>query len=164
MIYLDTYLSPLGSITLAADEAALIGLWFEGQKHALRGIPDEWRRGENSVISEAKSWLAAYFKGENPPVTLLLKPYSTPFAKAVYAALLEIPYGQTMTYGELAARVMGKEQGTRYARSIGSAVGRNPISIFIPCHRVLGSDRSLTGYAGGIERKKALLEIEKNII
>ena len=160
MIHLDSCTSPLGHITLAADENALLGLWFDGQKHYLRGLPEERQEGENKITSEAKRWLKAYFNGENPPVTLPLNPNGSCFAQSVYTALLEIPYGKTMTYGELAVRVMGTEQGRRYARSVGTAVGRNPISIMIPCHRILGVNRSLTGYAGGIERKRALLELE----
>ena len=153
MDLLTTYASPLGEIVLAADGDALIGLWFSGQAHfgaGLRGAEE----GDCAVLREAKAWLDAYFAGNAPEALPKLKPRGTAFQQRVWAELLRIPRGETVTYGALAERLGS------HARAVGSAVGRNPISIIIPCHRVVGADGSLTGYAGGTERKKALLQIE----
>ena len=156
-----SYTSPLGEIILAAHAGALVGLWFKGQKYEQAGLeklpaqPDG--RGEDkAVLDEAARWLDEYFDGRAPAITFPLAPQGTDFQKRVWAELRAIPYGETATYGALAGRV-----GCRSARAVGAAVGRNPISILIPCHRLVGADGSLTGYAGGLERKKALLKLEK---
>ena len=153
MDLISRYDSPLGEIVLAADGDALIGLWFAGQAHFGAGLR-EAADGDCAVLREAKAWLDAYFAGKTPESTPKLAPRGTAFQQKVWAELLRIPRGGTVTYGELAERLGS------HARAVGGAVGRNPISILIPCHRVVGKDGSLTGYAGGTERKKALLQIE----
>ena len=153
MDLVSRYDSPLGEIVLAADGDALIGLWFSGQAHFGAGLRDA-ADGDCAVLHEAKAWLDAYFAGKTPESTPKLAPRGTAFQQKVWAELLRIPRGGTVTYGELAERLGS------HARAVGGAVGRNPISILIPCHRVVGKDGSLTGYAGGTERKKALLQIE----
>ena len=159
--YIDEYRSPLGKILLAADESGLTGLWFEGQKYyaASLGAEHEWRALE--VFAQTKRWLDRYFSGGRPGSLPPLHPAGTPFQIAVWESLSAIPYGRTATYGEIAERVaekLGKSHTS--ARAVGSAVGRNRISILIPCHRVVGADGSLTGYAGGLERKWKLLKLE----
>lgn len=162
MIYTSEYTSPLGGILLAADEVGLRGLWFDGQKYFARDLPDERTEREPPVLSEAKRWLDLYFGGQEPDVLPPLHPVGTPFRQAVWEILLRIPYGKTVTYGEISkqlAEKMGLERMS--AQAVGGAVGHNEISIIIPCHRVVGSNGSLTGYAGGIDRKIKLLELER---
>ena len=161
MIYTSKYTSPLGGILLAADEVGLRGLWFDGQKYFARDLPDERTERETTVLSEAKRWLDLYFGGQKPDFLPPLHPVGTPFRQAVWEILLRIPYGKTVTYGEISkqlAEKMGLERMS--AQAVGGAVGHNKISIIIPCHRVVGSNGSLTGYAGGIDRKIKLLELE----
>ena len=161
MIYTSEYTSPLGGILLAADEIGLRGLWFDGQKYFARDLPDERTERETPVLSEAKRWLDLYFGGQEPDFLPPLHPVGTPFRQAVWEILLRIPYGKTVTYGEISkqlAEKMGLERMS--AQAVGGAVGHNEISIIIPCHRVVGSNGSLTGYAGGIDRKIKLLELE----
>lgn len=161
MIYTSRYRSPLGAILLAADPVGLTGLWFDGQKHFARALPTGYTEAETPVLREAKCWLDRYFAEKNPASLPPLHPNGTPFRKAVWEILLQIPYGTTVTYGDIAARLakrMGKEKIA--AQAVGGAVGHNAISILIPCHRVVGANGSLTGYAGGIDRKIALLELE----
>lgn len=150
--------SPLGTLTLASDGEAITGLWMEGQVY----FPDlgGWEdRPEVPVFAQAELWLSAYFRREPTPPVPLLSPHGTPFQLSVWQLLTEIPLGQTVSYGDLARRL--RDQGHHASpRAVGSAVGRNPISLLIPCHRVLGADGSLTGYAGGLERKTWLLELE----
>ena len=157
MVSKTTYLSPLGEITLAGEGETLTGLWFTGQKHfGGDAIP----LGEAPVFSFTRLWLDAYFAGTVPGELPPLAPEGTPFQKEVWDLLLEIPRGETATYGQL-AKELSRRQGRRTSpRAVGSAVGRNPVSIMIPCHRVVGANGSLTGYAGGLERKKWLLEWE----
>lgn len=161
MIYTCNYLSPLGEILLAADEAGLTGLWFVGQKYYAHGLPDESIWQETKILTETRRWLDIYFSGEEPKFTPPLHPVGTAFRQAVWKILLQIPYGQTVTYGEIAQQ-LAAEQGisTMSAQAVGGAVGHNKISIIIPCHRVIGADGSLTGYAGGIHKKIALLKLE----
>ena len=161
MIYTCNYLSPLGEILLAADEAGLTGLWFVGQKYYAHGLPDESIWQETKILTETRRWLNIYFSGEEPKFTPPLHPVGTAFRQAVWKILLQIPYGQTVTYGEIAQQ-LAAEQGisTMSAQAVGGAVGHNKISIIIPCHRVIGADGSLTGYAGGIDKKIALLKLE----
>lgn len=161
MIYTSKYTSPLGGILLAADEVGLRGLWFDGQKYFARDLPDKRTERETPVLSEAKRWLDLYFGGQEPDFLPPLHPVGTPFRQAVWEILLRIPYGKTVTYGEISkqlAEKMGLERMS--AQAVGGAVGHNKISIIIPCHRVVGSNGSLTGYAGGIDRKIKLLELE----
>ena len=149
MIYTCKYKSPLGEILLAADEIGLTGLWFEGQKYFANTLPD------------AKKWLDIYFSGEKPTFTPPLHPAGSTFRQAVWQILSEIPYGQTITYGEIASKIAERENISHMsAQAVGGAVGHNEISIIIPCHRVVGTNGSLTGYAGGIDRKISLLKLE----
>ena len=151
------YGSPLGKIILAGEGETLTGLWFTGQKHfGGEAIP----AGEAPVFSVVKPWLDAYFAGTEPGELPPLAPAGTPFQKAVWDLLLEIPRGETTTYGQLADTLSRRWGRGTSPRAVGSAVGRNPISILIPCHRVVGADGSLTGYAGGLERKQWLLTLE----
>ena len=158
MDYTHHYDSPLGRITLASDGEALTGLWFDGQKHFAETLDREHEEKDLPVFCEAERWLDLYFSGKAPDFTPPLRPGGTAFQQAVWRCLLSIPYGRTMTYGEIAVS-MGLPPGA--ARAVGGAVSRNPISLIIPCHRVVGAGGGLTGYAGGIERKKQLLELEK---
>ena len=162
MIYTQHYDSPLGGILLAADDVGLTGLWFDGQKYFARGLSNERIEQETSVLAEAKRWLDIYFAGKEPDFTPPLHPIGSAFRQSVWEILLQIPYGQTTTYGEI-ARQLSKKQGLERmsAQAVGGAVGHNEISIIIPCHRVVGADGSLTGYAGGIGKKEALLELER---
>ena len=164
--------TPAGDVLLAASGMALTGLWFVGQKYFARTLPRPLPPpGDAPALEAAKRWLTAYFEGKRPsPFDLELAPEGTPYQLAVWRVLLNIPYGEVMSYGEVAreaARLLGK--ATYSARAAGVAVGHNPISIVIPCHRVIGANGSLTGYAGGLERKLALLklegaELEKNFL
>ena len=156
--YLHHYLSPLGGITLASDGEALAGLWFDGQKHFGAGLDNAHVEKPLPVFEQADRWLDVYFSGREPDFTPLLRPHGTAFQKAVWAYLRTIPYGRTVTYGEIAAALASS------ARAVGGAVGRNPISLIIPCHRVVGADGSLTGFAGGVERKTRLLTLEKAVL
>ena len=151
--------SPLGTLTLAADGDALTGLWMEGQKYFRAGIPADAAELDLPVFSRAEAYLNAYFSGAPLPPLPSLRPAGTPFQRAVWTLLTEIPCGHTRTYGELAAKLRRRGLGGS-PRAVGAAVGRNPISILIPCHRVVGVDGSLTGYAGGVTRKRFLLELE----
>ncbi len=157
MDHLHRYASPLGEMTLASDGEALTGLWFEGQKHFGAGLNGERKEKPLPVFDQADRWLDVYFSGREPDFTPPLRLRGTAFQKAVWEYLLTIPYGRTVTYGEIAASLASS------ARAVGGAVGCNPISVIVPCHRVLGAGGSLTGYAGGVERKKRLLELEKTM-
>lgn len=160
MDYTQHYDSPLGGITLASDGEALVGLWFDGQQHFGEGLSPEHEERSVPVLDAVKDWLDAYFAGQRPDFTPPLAPRGTDFRRAVWALLLEIPCGQTVTYSELARRLADKGYPRASARAVGGAVARNPISLIIPCHRVLGANGALTGYAGGVERKGKLLEME----
>ena len=161
MIYTCIYKSKLGSILLSADEIGLTGLWFEGQKYFANTLPDGAISQESLILTEAKRWLDIYFSGKEPDFTPKLHPIGSPFRQEGWRILLQIPYGQTMTYGEI-ARQMEKLQNRPHmsAQAVGGAVGHNGISIIIPCHRVVGTKGNLTGYAGGLDKKMALLELE----
>ncbi len=161
MAYVQHYDSPLGGILLAADESGITGLWFDGQKYFARDLPAERVEQNTPALAEAKRWLDIYFTGGEPDFTPPLHPIGSGFRQAVWNILLQIPYGQTTTYGEIARQLAAKQGLARMsAQAIGGAVGHNEISIIIPCHRVVGTNGSLTGYAGGIDRKVKLLELE----
>lgn len=163
MHYTASWVSPLGGITMASDGEALTGLWFDGQKYFGQTLPGEAvRQEELPVFRRTKEWLALYFQGSNPDFTPPLALDASPFRLAVWEILRQIPYGRVTTYGEIAG-ILAHRQGrkTLSAQAVGGAVGHNPISLIIPCHRVVGSDGSLTGYAGGVEKKAALLALEK---
>ena len=162
MTFLTHYDSPLGGVLLAADESGLTGLWFEGQKYFADNLPEERAERETETLALAKRWLDIYFAGKEPDFMPPLRPVGSPFRRAVWELLLEIPYGQTTTYGELSRRLAAK-MGIAHmsAQAVGGAVGHNGISIIIPCHRVVGTGGSLTGYAGGVDKKVKLLELER---
>ncbi len=162
MRYTDKYRSPLGEITLASDGDRLTGLWFDGQKYFARALSPEHQERELPIFERTREWLDRYFMGKEPGLTPPILLVDTPFRLAVWDLLSKIPYGEVITYKEL-ARKIARERGLSSMSSlaIGGAVGHNPISIIIPCHRVVGSDGSLTGYAGGIDRKRCLLQIER---
>lgn len=159
--YTSVYSSELGDILLAADEIGLTGLWFFGQSYFADTLPTEQIAQETPILTQAREWLDEYFSGKEPDFTPTLHPIGSPFRQAVWKLLLQIPYGQTTTYGEI-ARQLEKLQNRPHmsAQAVGGAVGHNGISIIIPCHRVVGTKGSLTGYAGGLDKKMALLELE----
>ena len=158
--YTSVYSSELGDILLAADEIGLTGLWFFGQSYFADTLPAEQIAQETPILAQAREWLDEYFSGKEPDFTPTLHPIGSPFRQAVWKLLLQIPYGQTTTYGEI-ARQLEKLQNRPHmsAQAVGGA-GHNGISIIIPCHRVVGTKGSLTGYAGGLDKKMALLELE----
>ena len=161
MIFTQPYPSPLGGILLAADETGLTGLWFDGEKYFADNLPAENTKRETPILAETRRWLDLYFSGKEPDFMPPLHPMGSPFRLAVWSILQQIPYGETTTYGEI-ARELARQKGMARmsAQAVGGAVGHNEISILIPCHRVVGSSGSLTGYAGGIEKKRRLLELE----
>ena len=162
MTFTQHYDSPLGGILLAADVVGLTGLWFDGQKYFARGLSPEREERELPVLLEAKRWLDIYFTGKEPDFLPPLHSIGSAFRRSVWEILLQIPYGRTTTYGEIARQLAGTAGLSRMsAQAVGGAVGHNEISIIIPCHRVVGTSGSLTGYAGGIERKVKLLELER---
>ncbi len=152
--YFDSMLSPLGEVILTANERGLTHLFFEGQRHAPVNRGD-WRR-DSGALRVAKWQLERYFAGELRQFELALDPSGTPFQRRVWAELRRIPFGETLSYGQIASR-LGKPTA---ARAVGAANGQNPIAVVVPCHRVIGADRSLTGYAGGEQRKSWLLTLE----
>ena len=161
MQYISHYQSPLGDILLAADEIGLTGLWFEGQKYFALYLEQEHEEKEVPVLEQTKKWLDVYFSGREPDFTVPFHFIGTDFQKQVWEILAAIPYGQTTTYGEIAKQLAAKRGLKRMsAQAVGGAVGHNEISILVPCHRVVGANGSLTGYAGGIDKKVALLKLE----
>ena len=154
--------SPLGEVRLRSDGESLIGLWFVGQVNDAKDIDDIEIKNDLPIFGQVESWLESYFSGKQTSITIPLQPKGTSFQQRVWQILQEIPYGETMTYGEIAQRI-AKEKGveTFSAQAVGQAVGKNPISILIPCHRVLGKNGALTGYAGGVHRKEKLLQLER---
>ncbi len=155
------YTSPLGGITLASDGDALTGLWFDGQKVFPDALPAGSGETRAPVFDEAVKWLDAYFSGREPDFTPKLRMQGTEFRKTVWEILLGIPYGRTVSYGEIAERIARQRGIPRMsAQAVGGAVGHNPIALIVPCHRVVGADGSLTGYAGGVDRKAWLLSLE----
>ena len=149
MQYITHYHSPLGKITLAADKTGLTGLWFEGQKYFALHLEPEHEEKELPVFADAKRWLDIYFSGKEPDFIPPLHPTGSAFRQAVWKILLQIPYGQTTTYGEIAKKLAKMQNASHMsAQAVGGAVGHNEVSIIIPCHRVVGTNGSLTGYAG----------------
>ena len=171
-IHLRACASPLGAMTIAArtgpgapNGGELVGVWFDGQTHDRAGLPDDaavepGREGEIAVLAAARTWLERYFAGEDPGAPPPLAPAGTAFQQRVREQLLAIPRGSTRTYGEI-SRAIEADTGRRAsARAVGGAVGRNPISVLVPCHRVVGADGAVVGYAGGTDRKIRLLRLE----
>lgn len=150
-----TFHSPLGQMKLCSDGTYLTAVTFTGQKYEDIHIPEDAVSDTCPVLEQAVLWLRQYFDGQIPDFLPPMKPMGTPFQQGVWNFLLQIPYGETITYGELARRLDCKS-----AQAVGGAVGKNPISILIPCHRVVGTGGKLTGYAGGVEKKEALLKLE----
>ncbi|MBQ9179965.1 MAG: methylated-DNA--[Firmicutes bacterium] len=149
------YKSPIGNIIVAEEGGKLIALVFNNQKYEKEHLAGEGTEKETPILKKTRTWLDKYFAGKNPDVSKLpLNPAGTDFQKKVWKQLEKIPYGKTVTYGDIAKKIKSTP------RAVGSAVGRNPISIIIPCHRVIGADGSLTGYAGGVPKKKKLLKLE----
>ncbi|MEG6522041.1 methylated-DNA--[protein]-cysteine S-methyltransferase [Desulfotomaculum sp. 1211_IL3151] len=163
MYYRATYPSPVGVITLACDGSNLVGLWIEGQKyHGNTILEDMIENNDLPILDTAKKWLDRYFAGEQPNISELpLAPVGSEFRQGIWHILCEIPYGKVITYGDIAKKMAAKmKKESMSSQAVGGAVGHNPISIIIPCHRVVGSNGSLTGYAGGVHTKVKLLELE----
>lgn len=164
MICQAHYLSPIGPMTMSGDDNVLTGLWFDGQKYFGSTLPRDAAEADLPIFADTRRWLDAYFDGRDPGFTPPLRLDVSFFREEVYGILLQIPYGRSTTYGAIAnqiAETYGMDSNP--AQAVGSAVGRNPISLIIPCHRVLGADGQLRGYAGGLDRKRYLLTLE-NII
>lgn len=161
MQYTSACQTPLGEVLLACDELGLTGLWFKGGKYCALGLAREHEEGETAVFGQTRRWLDVYFSGREPDFMPPVHMIGTPFQLAVWELLRRIPYGETVTYGELAAQIAAERGLARMsAQAVGGAVGHNPVSILVPCHRVVGKDGNLTGYAGGLERKVKLLGCE----
>ena len=157
MYYSTDYESPLGEMLIVSDGEAICGVWFYGQKHFKSTVIGKTIHDDDlSIFKKAKQWFEDYFNGKNPQINFQLKPEGSKFRQKVWKILSEIPYGETLTYGEIASQISPNMS----AQAVGGAVGHNPISILIPCHRVLGSDGKLTGYAAGLDKKIELLKIE----
>lgn len=162
MRYTSHYCSPIGDILLAADDIGLTGLWFEGEEYFALYLDKEHEEKEVPLFEKAKQWLDIYFSGKEPDFTVPLHFIGTDFQNEVWEILCTIPYGQTMTYGEIAKQIAVKKGLPRMsAQAVGGAVGHNKISIIVPCHRVVGTNGSLTGYGWGIDKKIKLLQLEK---
>lgn len=164
MQYITTYQSPLGGVTLAANGETLTGLWFKGQKYYALHLDKEFEEKDLPVFQQAKEWLDIYFSGKAPDFTPPLRFTGSTFQNEVWTILAAIPYGKTRTYGDIAQELARKRGLPRMsAQAVGGAVGRNKISIIVPCHRVVGANGSLTGYAGGISKKVELLKLEGSL-
>ena len=160
MLYTGYYHSPLGRLLLAADEIGLTGLWFERQRYFAQGLAPVHQDAETAILAQTRRWLDLYFSGQEPDFMPRLHLEGTAFRRAVWELLRKIPYGKTTTYGAL-AKQLEAETGRRVsAQAVGGAVGHNPVSILVPCHRVVGQQGSLTGYAGGLDKKLRLLILE----
>ena len=161
MDYIWHYDSPLGGITMGSDGESLTGLWFDGQKYFRDTLGESAIEGQLPVFEDTCRWLDIYFSGRDPGFMPRLKLSGTPFRMAVWRILQSIPYGHTLTYGDIARQIASvRGVHTMSAQAVGGAVGHNPISIIVPCHRVMGADGSLTGYAGGMDKKLWLLRHE----
>ncbi len=162
MHYTCQYASPLGDITMASNGENLTGLWFNGQKYFADTLAAENSEKELPIFEQTANWLDAYFRGEIPDFMPALHMDGSPFRQMVWEILMKIPYGKVVTYRDIARMIVEKTgQKTMSAQAVGGAVGHNPVSIIVPCHRVVGTSGSLTGYAGGINKKIALLSLEK---
>lgn len=161
MYYTNIYISPISKILLACDNIGLTGLWFEGEKYYANNLDTKHKEMEHSIFEKVKLWLDIYFSGKEPNFTPPIHMIGSSFRIAVWEILCQIPYGKTITYGKI-ADIIAKQKGLSHmsAQAIGGAVGHNEISIIIPCHRVVGANGSLTGYAGGIDKKIKLLSLE----
>ena len=160
--FIHRYDSPLGGITEASDGKSLIGLWFDGQKYFADTLDSDYEEKKLPVFEQTDRWLDIYFSGGKPDFTPPLSMEATAFRKAVWKIMLKIPYGHTMTYGEIADKIAKQKNIARMsAQAVGGAVAHNPVSLIIPCHRVVGTNGSLTGYAGGIDKKVKLLTLER---
>jgi methylated-DNA-[protein]-cysteine S-methyltransferase len=165
MEYIQKIKSPVGILTASSDGESLSGLWIEGQKYFAKTLGKDVLEQNLPVFETVWNWFDIYFSGKEPGFMPPLMPKGSPFQKSIWADLCKIPYGQTTTYGELAKQFELENKGKRTsARAVGSAVGHNPVGILIPCHRVIGKNGSLTGYAGGIATKMKLLQLEGLII
>lgn len=155
------YFSPIGGLVLAEKDGSLFGVWMEKQKYFPCFLGELIQPSDTAVLRQTKDWLDRYFRGERPtPGELPLAPEGSEFRRTVWRLLCEIPYGQTTTYGAIARTVAACRSGAMSAQAVGDAVAHNPIAIVIPCHRVIGADGRLTGYAGGLEKKVTLLALE----
>ena len=163
MQYITHYQSPIGGILLAADESRLTGLWFDGEKYYADHLDPEHEEKNTPILEQTLDWLTIYFSGREPGFLPPIHLIGTPFQLSVWKILQKIPYGKTVTYGEIAKEIAIQKRLARMsAQAVGGAVGRNEISIIVPCHRVIGTNGSLTGYAGGIEKKAKLLALENS--
>ncbi len=161
MQYINHYQSPIGGITMASNGDALTGLWFDGQKYFAAGLQQNAITKNLLIFTETKRWLDIYFSGTMPHFTPPFHLEGTPFRMAVWQTLQKIPYGSTITYGDIAKLLAAQKSNAKISsQAVGGAVGHNPISIIIPCHRVIGANGNLTGYAGGIDKKIKLLQLE----
>ena len=157
-MYSTDYDSPIGEMLIASDGEAVCGVWFYGQKH-FPSVDNLVQNDDLTIFKQVKQWLDDYFNGLNPQIDFKLKPQGTEFRVKVWTILSGISYGETMTYGEIASQISPDMS----AQAVGGAVGHNPIALLIPCHRVLGADGKLTGYAGGLDRKVKLLNLENGL-
>ncbi|MBQ3551758.1 MAG: methylated-DNA--[Clostridia bacterium] len=160
MHYIDKYLSPIGAITIASNGQALTGLWFDGQKYFADTLEKECEERYLPIFEQTKMWLDIYFSGKEPDFAPQLKLYASYFRMKVWDILKSIPFGSTITYGEIAKQIAENTGKKVSAQAVGGAVGHNPISIIVPCHRVVGANDNLTGYAGGVDKKIYLLQLE----
>ena len=166
VLYKMYYNSPLGRLLLVSNDESLIGLWIEGQKFYLNGITEDLIQKDTEILQKTKLWLDKYFSGEKmSPFDLSISPRGSSFRQVVWDILCKIPYGKTITYGDI-AKIVADKMGRKSmsSQAVGNAVGHNPISIIIPCHRVIGKNGDLTGYAGGLERKIQLLRLENFLV
>lgn len=162
MKYTDRYNSPIGKILMAADEQGLTGLWFNGQKYFASGLDKDYIEKDLEIFANTKKWLDIYFTGKEPEFIPPLHITGSAFRLEVWDILLKIPYGMTVTYSDIAKNIATKRGMTKMsARAVGSAIAHNPVSIIIPCHRVVGKNNKLTGYAAGIDKKIKLLNLEQ---
>lgn len=163
--YIRKYHSPLGTITLACREDRLTGLWFDGQKHYGSTLTGSVTEADRPVLRLAAEWLDIYFSGCEPRFTPPVSLAGTPFSRLVWRRLMDIDYGTTLTYKDITLRMAAAgECGEGAVRAVAAAIGRNPVSLIVPCHRVVGSGGSLTGYAGGLDRKAWLLGLERGVL
>jgi methylated-DNA-[protein]-cysteine S-methyltransferase len=161
MEYIQKIRSPLGMLTVSSGGQNISGLWIEGQKYFAKTLEKDVLEQDMPIFENVRKWLDIYFSGREPDFILPLMPKGSPFQELIWNSLCKIPYGETTTYGELAKQFELENKGNHTSpRAVGNAVGRNPISILIPCHRVIGKNGSPTGYAGGIEKKLILLKLE----